>query len=126
MIQYVGLRYFKYSGTIVVPGLVFPKLAVKNNLWLEQHGYVEEYRGREDDLVPCPECPAKFTIHTYMQRHVDDSVHEDGRVVSAAEGVRLPEQEKARDEAVAAVPAEKPGFTEATPDGGPKKIRRRK
>lgn len=130
MAQYVGLRHFKYSGIIVSPGLVFQKLAVKNNLWLEQRGFVEEFRGREDDLVSCPECPAKFTLHTYMQRHVDTSIHRDGRVVSSSEGIRLPEQERAMDEAAAIIPPEQPGFVEASASGEmsreSKRIKRRK
>lgn len=130
MVLYIGLRHFKYSGTIVVPGLVFQKLAVPRNLWLEQRGFVEEFRGREEELIPCPECPAKFTIHSYMQRHVDGSVHQDGRVVASQEGIRRPEQEQALDEAAARIPAEEPGFVEADHSGGmsrePKRIKRRK
>jgi len=130
MAQYVGLRHFKYSGIIISPGLVFQKLAVRQNRWLEQKGYVEEFRGREDNLVPCPQCPAKFTDLSYMQRHVDNTVHRDGRVVSSAEGIRLPEQEQALDEAAAAIPVERPGYVEASGGGEmsrePQKIRRRK
>ena len=128
--QYVGLRHFRYAGTVVEPGLVFPKLAVKNNLWLEQHGWVEEFREKGSTLVDCPECPARFTIHSYMQRHVDQNTHRDGRVVASAEGIRPPEQEQALDEVIASMPKETPGFVEATADGEmsrePKRIRRRR
>ena len=128
--QYVGLRHFTYSGTIIEPGLVFLKLAVKSNLWLENHGWVEEFRLKGATLVDCPDCPAKFTTHSYMQRHVEKNTHRDGRVVASAEGIRPPEQEKALDDIVASMPQEKPGFVEASASGEmsrePKSIKRRK
>ncbi len=130
MTQYVGLRHFRYSGTRIEPGLVFPKLAVKHNLWLEQHGHVEVFLEKTSTLVDCQQCPSKFTTLGYMQRHVDNNTHSDGRVVASAEGIRLPEQERALDEIVAAMPEEKPGFKEASADGQmsstPTKIKRRK
>jgi len=128
-VKYVGLRHFTYSGIRVEPGLVFPKLAVKNNIFLEQHGYVEIFREREEDLIPCRECSAKFSRHGYMQRHVERTVHRDGRVVSEEEGPRTPEQEAELDKAAASVPKDKGGFVEASPAGEmsekPKKIKRR-
>ncbi len=128
--QYIGLRHFRYGGQVVEPGRVFPKLAVRNNLWLEQRGYLELFRDKQSTLVDCLECPAKFTNLTYMQSHVDNSTHRDGRVVASAEGIRPPEQEKALDEIVADMPKEKPGFVEASATGEmtrePKQIKRRR
>jgi len=115
--QYVGLRHFTYQGIRVEPGLVFPKLAVKNNLWLEQHGYAEEFRGREDNLVPCQQCPAKFIGLSDMQRHVNRGIHRDGRLVASEEGIRTPEMEAAMTAAQQAIPKEKPGYVEASPTG---------
>ncbi len=116
MAQYVGLRHFTYSGHRIEPGIVFPKLAVKNNLWLEQHGYVEVFLEKASTLIDCEQCPSKFTTHHYMQRHVENNTHKDGRIISSAEGIRLPEQEKALDEVVAAMPKERPGYVEASAD----------
>ncbi|KKL95298.1 hypothetical protein LCGC14_1856040 [marine sediment metagenome] len=128
--QYVGLRHFRYSGQVVEPGRVFPKLAVRNNLWLEQHGYVELFRDKQATLVDCQQCPAKFISLHDMQRHVDNNTHQDGRVVASAEGIRPAEQEKALDEIIADMPKEKPGFVEANASGEmsrePKQIKRRR
>lgn len=130
IMRYVGLRHFTYSGIRVEPGLVFPKLAVKNNLYLEQHGFVEAFHGREEELISCQQCPAKFVRHEYMQRHVDRTVHQEGRVVHAEEGPRTTEQERELDKAAASIPKEKPGFVEVAPSGEtsetPKRIKRRK
>jgi len=65
-----------------------------------------------------------------MQRHVERTVHQDGRVVSEEEGPRTPEQEAELDKAAASVPKDEGGFVEASPSGEmsgkPKKIKRRK
>ena len=128
--RYVGLRNFTYSGTRVEPGLVFPKLAVRSNLYLEQHAFVEVFSGREEDLVDCQQCSAKFIRQENMQRHVDRTVHQGGKVVHADEGPRTSEQEAELDEVAASIPKEEPGFVEVAPSGEtsrtPGKIKRRK
>lgn len=115
---YIGLRHFTYGGIRVEPGLVFPKLAVRNNLWLEQHGHVELFRGREENLVPCQQCPAKFVDLSGMQRHVNRGVHRDGRLVASDDGgIRTPEMEEEITKATEAIPKERPGYVEASPSG---------
>ncbi len=114
---YLGLRHFRYAGEKIEPGRVFEKLAVRNNDFLEKKSYVERFDGREDDLIPCPECPAKFANHIDMQRHVDRTVHRDGKIIHSDEGIRAKEQEEAIEEQMARNP-EKPGYVEAAAGGG--------
>lgn len=131
MILYSGLKHFKYAGIRVEPGLVFHKMAVRQNLFLEQRGYLEEYRGREDDLVSCKECPAKFSEIFHMQRHVEKNRHLEGKVVYSEEGIRTSEQEQEIDEAQQRMRNESgPGFEEADAAGNttrkPRKIKSRR
>ncbi len=126
MSYYIGLKHFTYAGIRVEPGLVFPKLAVRTNLILEQRGFVEIFHGREEDLVPCQDCPAKFVELHYMQNHMDRVVHKSGKVVSDESGIRTPEQEAELDRVVASMGREGPGVRDATPAGVMRESKRKR
>lgn len=116
MTFYIGQRHFTYANLRVEPGMVFPKLAVRNNHLLEKQGQVEIYLGKEDNLIPCPECPAKFADTTTRDRHVERNLHAGGRVIMSEEGIRTIEQESELDALQASLPRERPGRVLASPD----------
>jgi hypothetical protein len=74
--------------------MVFPKLAVKNNHLLERQGLVENFLGREEDLIQCSDCPAFFIDNMARNRHQQRNIHVEGRVVFSEEGIRSVEQEE--------------------------------
>jgi hypothetical protein len=129
MTLYQANRHFTYAGLRVEPGMVFPKLAVKNNDVLESRRHVEIYHGKEEDLADCPKCPAKFVDHNYMQRHVELNVHKNGKVIHSNEGIRTQEQEEEVDALMKSIPRERPGRVVADPEGNmtsaPRGARRR-
>lgn len=116
MIFYISHRHMTYGGMRLEPGMIFPRLAERINQSLESRGYVEVFLGKEDDLVRCPECPAKFIEHRYMQIHMERNVHKGGKVTYSEQGIRTREQEEELDELVASLPREKPGRVEASMD----------
>ena len=128
--KYIGLRHFTYNQVRVEPGRIFPKIAARNNHWLEEKGYVEEFRGREDDLEHCQECPGLFIDVDSMQKHRVTTEHSGGEVVRTTEGIRTKQDELDLDEVVASMPKEKPGFTEVGADqvetpAGSRRIKRK-
>lgn len=106
---YVANRHFTYSGIKCEPGLVFPKLAVRNNHLIESKGMVEIYLGKEDDLVSCPECPGKFLNSSYRDSHMRLNIHVGGKVIMSQEGIRTKEQEEEMDALQKSVPKARPG-----------------
>lgn len=128
--KYIGLRHFTYNQVRVEPGRIFPKIAARNNHWLEERGYVEEFRGREEDLIGCQECPGLFIDLPSMQKHRTTTEHKGGEVIRTTEGIRTAQDEQDLDEVVARMPKEGPGFTEVGPNqmevpSGKRKIKRR-